>query len=99
MSARIPNCKLHDHWPDDWGISSEDCNNCSDYHSKSRPTYGDLLRQMADNDLAEVMYKTENKSGFIFNFEDGTTEHFCPITKEEWLKFLKTEIKKEDNKT
>lgn len=47
MNARIPHCPCTNQFP----LNS--CENCEDYHSRSKRTRGDHIRAMTDEELAD----------------------------------------------
>lgn len=49
MNAHIPYCTCKNQFP----LNS--CENCGDYHSRSKRTQGDAIRDMTDEELATVI--------------------------------------------
>ena len=49
MNAHIPYCPCKNEFP----LNS--CENCEDYHSRSKRTQGDRIRSMNDRQLAELL--------------------------------------------
>lgn len=47
MNAHIPYCTCKNQFP------LNTCENCEDYHSRSKRTQGDRIRSMTDEELAE----------------------------------------------
>lgn len=66
MNARIPHCPCTNQFP----LNS--CENCKDYHSRSKRTQGDRIRAMTDEELAF----------YIVNHPMWTDEQACV----DWLK-------------
>lgn len=86
MNARIPCCKIIDHWPKAWGIGPGDCKECKHYHSKFKRTFGDWFRSMNDYELAHQFYL------FSKNYYIDP-----PKTLDDWVKYLQIEdVKKEE---
>lgn len=52
MNAHIPYCLCKNQFPLDT------CENCEDYHSRSRRTQGDRVRSMNNRQLAEFLAQT-----------------------------------------
>lgn len=58
MNTRIPYCTCKNQFP------LNTCENCEDYHSRSKRTQGDRIRSMTDEDLADwfSIYCCRNKT-------------------------------------
>lgn len=54
MNARIPYCPCTNQFP----LNS--CENCEDYHNRSKRTQGDNIRAMSDEELAKKMSGIES---------------------------------------
>lgn len=74
MNARIPHCLCTNQFP----LNS--CENCEDYHSRSKRTQGDRIRSMTDEELADWVWGVETAG-----------RAYGPRGKNAWLDWLKEE--------
>ena len=90
MNARIPYCLCTNQFPLD------SCENCEDYHSRSKRTQGDRIRQWSDEEIAE----------FTIGVMDGAFELFTGAKmpdekrramKTEWIDWLRKEVDDDNN--
>lgn len=80
MNAHIPYCTCKNQFP------LNTCENCEDYHSRSKRTQGDRIRAMTDEELAEFIVRCIEADFFRVNVL-GTHSSSA----EEWLDWLRQE--------
>lgn len=77
MNAHIPYCTCKNQFP------LNTCENCDDYHSRSKRTQADRIRAMTDEELARWLTKTQRI---------GDVEAFCDGYYRLWLDWLREEV-------